>query len=93
MAVLISMEFPATADQYDQVNAKIGEDPPDGLLVHTATEMGGSMRIVDVWESAEKFEAFGETLGPAVESVMGEGGPGPQPEIQELHNLEVHGAP
>jgi hypothetical protein len=90
MAVLISMEFPATTDQYDQVNEAIGEEPPDGLMVHTATDMDGTMRIVDVWESADKFAAFGERLGPAVEAVLGAGGPGPQPEIQELHNLEVH---
>ena len=90
MAVLISMEFPATSDQYDQVNEAIGEEPPDGLMVHTATDMGGTMRIVDVWESADQFAAFGEKLGPAVESVLGAGGPGAEPDIRELHNLEVH---
>ena len=40
MAVLISMEFPATTDQYDQVNEALGAEPPDGLVVHTATEHG-----------------------------------------------------
>ncbi|MDP9187653.1 MAG: hypothetical protein M3O25_00200 [Actinomycetota bacterium] len=90
MTVLISMEFPATADQYDQVNEALGEEPPDGLILHSATDMGGTMRIVDVWESADKFAAFGERLGPIVESVMGAGGASLQPDIQELHNLEVH---
>ncbi len=93
MAVRITMEFEATADQYDEVNGKIGEDPPDGLIVHSAVDKGGTMKIVDIWESAEKFGAFGEgTLGPAVAEVMGEGGSPPTPEIEELHNYEVHGA-
>ncbi len=60
MAVRITLEFEATADQYDQVNAKIGEDPPDGLIVHSAVDHGGTMKIVDIWESADKFGAFGQ---------------------------------
>jgi hypothetical protein len=35
--------------------------------VHTATDLGGKMRVVDVWESPEKFGAFAEgQLGPKV---------------------------
>ena len=91
MAVRITLEFEATADQYDQVNEKIGDDPPDGLIVHSAVDKGGTMKVVDIWESAEKFGAFGQDrLGHAVAEVMGEG-PGPgNPEIEELHHYEVH---
>jgi hypothetical protein len=93
MAVRITLEFEATPDQYDEVNEKIGEDPPDGLIVHSAVDKGGTMKIVDIWESAEKFGAFGqEKLGPAVAEVLGGDGPGPNPEIEELHNLEVYGS-
>ena len=53
------------------------------------------MRVVDVWESPEKFAAFAEnTLGPQVAEVLGDGGPAPaEPEVQELHNVEVHKTP
>jgi hypothetical protein len=86
----MTLEFEATADQYDAVNEKIGADPPDGLIAHSAADKGGTMKVVDIWESAEKFGAFAEsTLGPAVAEVMGGDGPGPQPQIEELHNLEV----
>ena len=61
MAVRMTMEFAATAEQYDQVNeAMTATDPPDGLIVHSAVDLGGTMKIVDIWESAEKFGAFAE---------------------------------
>ena len=37
MAVRVTIEFPASTDDYDQVNAAVDEDDsPDGLIVHTA---------------------------------------------------------
>ena len=96
MAVLVTIEFPASADDYDRVNAAVdATDSPDGLIVHTASDLGGKMRVVDVWESPEKFAAFAEnTLGPQVAEVLGDGGPAPgEPEFQELHNVEVHRTP
>ena len=47
------------------------------------------MRVVDVWESAEKFAAFAEgKLGPAMAEVLGDDGPGASPSRSstELHN-------
>ena len=82
-----------TADQYDQVSQEMGvnENPPDGLIVHTAGEMegGGGMRIFDVWESAEALERFtNERLMPAVEKVIGGGGsPERVPLVYQLHNI------
>jgi hypothetical protein len=82
-----------TADQYDQVNEAMGiaDNPPEGLIFHTAGEKDGGMRIFDVWESAEALERFtSERLMPAVEKVMGGGGEGPPPNVPlvyELHNL------
>ena len=87
----MTIEFEATADQYDKVNETVGEPPPDGLIVHTAVDKGGTMKVVDVWESAEKFGAFGEQrLGPAVAEVMGEGPAPGAPEIEQIHHYEVH---
>jgi hypothetical protein len=93
MAVRIAMEFPATTDQYDQVNDKIGQPPPDGLIAHSAVDDGGTMKIVDIWESADQFGAFAQgKLGPAVAEVMGDAGSPPDPQIEELHNYEVYGS-
>ncbi len=93
MAILMSMEFPATTEQYDQINKTLDVENnlPDGLIVHSVEDLGGSMRAVDVWESADAYQKFAdERLGPAIAEVMGgdaaEGG-GPGPEIRELHNV------
>ena len=92
MAVLMTIEIPATKEQYDQVNEKLGvtDDPPQGLLIHTAEDAGGSMRIVDVWESEDAYNKFNEErLGAAVVEVMGEAPEGaqPEPEVRELANV------
>jgi hypothetical protein len=87
-----SNERPNSSDN-DEVETKLDLDnnPPDGLLIHTAAAVGDGIRVIDVWESADKFNAFNEgTLGPIVIEVMGEppaDAPTPEPEITELHNV------
>jgi len=79
----------ATLDQYDQVIEKMGFTPggagaPGGLF-HWITATDDGMRVTDVWETREQFEAFSEEkIGPITQEV---GVPGP-PEITfyEVHN-------
>ena len=76
-----------TAAKYDQVMPLIeasGEFPPDGLDYHVAFEADGQFRVSEIWDSREKFEAFGQRLMP----ILAENGvelAGP-PEILEVHN-------
>jgi hypothetical protein len=80
-----------TAEIYDAVNANAGVDdnPPDGLLAHTAGEVDGQWQIVDVWESEERAQRFGdERLAPAIREVLGGDPPGPPPTtIYEAHRV------
>jgi hypothetical protein len=82
-------ELPVSRDEYDQVNAEIGDDPP-GLILHTASEKDGKMRIIDVWESKDAYERFEQsTLMPAMARIGAappEGGPPPRDEY-EVHNM------
>lgn len=91
MAVLITMEFEASLEDYDKVNEILGKEAPKGLISHVGVDLGGKMKVVDIWESPDDFAKFGqEQLGPAVAKVMGDGGPAPSaPEIQQIHDLEV----
>jgi hypothetical protein len=43
--------------------------PAEGMLVHTAGEAEGGFRIVDVWESEEAVQRFGETLMPILQEL------------------------
>jgi hypothetical protein len=61
--------------QYDAVSSKLGvaDDPPDGLIFHSAGELEGVFQIFNVWESSEQADGFTrERLQPARIEVMGE---------------------
>jgi hypothetical protein len=78
---------------YEQVQAKLdtANNPPDGLIAHTASEVDGRLKVVDIWESEEHALRFGEErLGPAIAEAAPDAGgpPGPdQIEIYEIKNL------
>jgi hypothetical protein len=41
MAVVVIQEFEATPEEYDQVNEKLGEETPQGGILHAAVDLGG----------------------------------------------------
>jgi len=53
----------------------------DSLARRRSTDNG--WRVVDVWESEEAFQRFGEVIGPILQEV---GMPG-QPQLFALHNF------
>jgi hypothetical protein len=71
MSILV--RFPnsnVTKQQYDAVRSELeggGHWPPDGCQLHVAFGPEDDIRVSEVWESAEKFRGFGETLGPSLE--------------------------
>jgi hypothetical protein len=91
MAIVRIVRPPGGTEAYDEIAALIGarEDPPAGLILHTAGMVDGSMQIMDVWETAEDADVFDrERVGPAVTQVMGPmGGPPPGLKIYELHEI------
>jgi hypothetical protein len=74
MAIGVIFNFPgATIDQYEEVCRGINNGQPmraladwpgGGCLSHTAGATPEGLRVTDVWESPEKFQAFGEMLMP-----------------------------
>jgi hypothetical protein len=43
--------------------------PDEGLLVHAAGQGPDGFRVVDVWESEEACNKFGEVLGEHLEAI------------------------
>ena len=82
-----------TAEGYDAVREKMGEDPPEGMLVQTAGPVeAGGFRVFNVWESREHYERFREDrLLPAIRDAIGEeAAEGPSSaEVYELHDLFI----
>jgi hypothetical protein len=76
----------ATVAQYDETIKRLsesGEFPPDGCEYHVAYFLDGDLRVSEIWESQEKFDAFGERLMPILADVGINPG---VPEILEVHN-------
>jgi hypothetical protein len=92
MAVAIVMDFPGgTREQYDQVLEKmdLGGRVPDGGLHHTAGATDDGWRVLDVWESMDKFQSFAQAkIRPYTAEV---GLPEPQMRVVDLHNHETTG--
>ncbi|HEX3563452.1 MAG TPA: hypothetical protein VHU24_11485 [Solirubrobacterales bacterium] len=90
MAVVVIQEFEAPLDEYEQVNEKIGDAAPQGLILHSVSDLGGDKwKLVDVWESAENFQSFVEnTLVPAIAEVNPDAPQAPEPEILEVRDLQ-----
>ena len=87
MAIAVSFTTNLTVGQYDEIWRQLREsksDRPAGRLSHVGFESNGVMRVVDVWESIEAFEAFGPTLMPIIASVGGE----VTPEIHAAHHFQ-----
>jgi hypothetical protein len=91
MAVSVIMDFEgATLEQYDEVMRRMGLDAagaemPAGGLFHWAVKTADGIRVIDVWESQEQFEAFSSSqIGPHT-AAAGVPGP-PRVEIAQVHN-------
>jgi hypothetical protein len=80
MAIVAVFQSPTlTQDDYEKVVGRLTggknrmESPSDwpvpGLLLHVAGEGENGFRVVDVWESQEAFERFGETLVPLLQEL------------------------
>jgi hypothetical protein len=89
MAIVVIQEIDAPVEQYDQVSEKLGDTPPDGLIVHAGIDLGdGKMKAVDIWESAEKYQGWVQNqLIPAIAEVNPDAPQAPEPEIHEVHDL------
>jgi|TARA_R110000744_G_scaffold85901_3_gene167859 hypothetical protein len=94
--VMVQFDFRGmTTKQFDQCwdeIRKAGQTNPKGLLHHYAARTSNGMLIFDIWESAERFEAFGKTLMPILEKLKI---PKTKPTILPLHyeyngNLVIH---
>jgi hypothetical protein len=93
MAVVLVHQGPTlTQERYDELIPRLTEGrkdrlespsdwPVEGLLVHAAGDGPSGFRVVDVWESEEACERFGEALGPHLQAV----GITEQPEMYRAH--------
>ena len=92
MPVAVEFAFDGgTLDQYDQIMklmglTKGGPTPP-GALFHWCAMTETGLRIVDVWNSREEFDAFAqEKIGPFSAQV---GAPAPSLTFHDVHSYVI----
>ena len=78
-----------TAEKYDEATRRIEEAgiefPPEGLDYHVCFGSDGNLRVSEIWDSKEQFEAFGKRLMPLLaEAGIEFSG---EPEILEVHSI------
>jgi hypothetical protein len=61
-----------------------GAWPPDGMDYHVFFGTEEDLRVSEIWDSTEKFQAFGEKLMPILADIGIEPG---EPEVLEIHNI------
>ena len=93
MAVMMIMSWKGVSlEQYEATKAvvKWEENPAEGGILHVTAHDGDGLRITDVWESPEAFQAFvNDRLMPGVQEV---GLPGqPEVEVYPVHDLFAPG--
>jgi hypothetical protein len=77
--VLVHQGPTLTQERYDEVIRRltggksrmesVSDWPVEGLLVHVAGQSAQGFRVVDVWESEEAVNRFGDILRPVLQDV------------------------
>ena len=75
-----------TTEQYDESIRRLqdsGDFPPDGMEYHVCFLSDDSVRVSEIWDSMEQFQAFGERLMPILADLGIDAG---RPETFEVYN-------
>jgi hypothetical protein len=75
------------AQKYDETIRRLeraGAGAPAGRLYHVCYGTDGQLQVLDVWDSMESFERFGQTLMPILQEVGIDPG---EPEVRPVHNV------
>ena len=98
MAIIAVMHIPGmTKEKYEESVRLIAgrsrmEKPSDwpvkGLLAHVAGQSPTGFRVIDVWDSEQAFQQFGEKLIP----VLNQLGVEAQPEVYQAHTVVTAGS-
>jgi hypothetical protein len=77
-----------TGETYDTVSSKVqsGNWPPDGLDYHVCFGSEGNLKVSEIWDSQEQWQAHTQELMPILQEAGIEFAG--EPEVLEVHNIE-----
>ena len=93
MAYADEYQGPADEALYREVQARIGDERPQGLLAHLVLGVEGGVRHIGVWASEQHWQQFqARRVQPAVHAVLRDRGMvamPPPPPVRELQLIDV----
>jgi hypothetical protein len=87
MAVGLRLKFDGgTREQYDTIHSHMGVDqnPPEGLIFHSAGPIDGGWGVIDFWESREAFDRFAQSQLQRAMQELGDRTMQAPPDIKEF---------
>ncbi|HVV35670.1 MAG TPA: hypothetical protein VHC63_03640 [Acidimicrobiales bacterium] len=70
-AYSFTLRVPSTPEMYAEIEGKLGDEPPQGLVAHIVRVVDGGLEYIDVWESHDLWLKFKNvTLVPTVTEVL-----------------------
>ena len=93
MAVGVQVDYrDVSLEQYDEVVEIMGllpgGPPPSGVIFHCVTKTDDGIRVIDVWESRQAFEAFQDEETAPIFRKIGVSDP-PETTFFPVHNYFV----
>lgn len=91
MAVCRILEPPVTADEYDKIREHLAASnsmPPEGMKIHVAgSTEDDEWRIIEVWETREAAEKWGEKVMQARQELGFSADGPPKMTYVEVHSM------
>ena len=90
MAIARFVKTSINADEYDQMVSRLGIEgtpPPGGVFHLAAVGDDGIVKIVEIWDSREQAEAWGDKVAAAREAAGYGADRAPAIEYLEVHNI------
>ena len=92
MAIGLRLKFAeATQAQYDATHGHmdVENDPPDGLIFHSAGPIKDGFGVIDFWESREAFDDFAQGRLQTAIQELGDKAPPNPPDVMQfpVHNM------
>jgi hypothetical protein len=76
-----------TSTNYEETIARLekaGQGSPKGRIYHASFGSKDDLHVMDIWDSKENFEKFGQTLLPILNQLGVDPG---TPDIKEVYNI------
>jgi hypothetical protein len=89
MAVMVSFTLKADRQTYERMHPQmLPMAKAAGMMFHSSREVGGQVAIIDIWPSADTWNAFAN--GPLAEGMQSSGIAAPDDlEVTELINADA----